>query len=93
MEQTNALSLTGGWEDIINNSEHRSARIHSESRRQQFRRNKRFGKILNYALAAAFAMSLDLTGLLSPWIAVPGTVFLVCNACFLGGRLWEECRR
>lgn len=92
MEQTTALSLTGGWEDIVNNVERHNARVRFEIRRQQYRRNKRISKILNHVLGAALVMGLDLAGLLSSWIAVPGAMILVCIACFFGGRLWEECR-
>lgn len=92
MKQPTALDLTGGWENIVNNVERHNARLRFEIRRQQYRRNKRINKILNYVLGAALVMGLDLAGLLSPWIAVPGAVILVCIACFFGGRLWEECR-
>ena len=93
MEQTNAPSLTGGWEDIVNNVERHNARVQFEIRRQQYRRNKRIGKILNHVLGAALVMGLDLAGLLASWVAVPGAVILVCIACFFGGRLWEACSR
>ena len=92
MEQTNSLTLTGGWEDIVNNVERHNARVRFEIRRQQYRRNKRISKILSHVLGAGLIMTLDLTGLLSSWVAVPGAVILVCIACFFGGRLWEECR-
>ena len=93
MEQTNAPSLTGVWEDIVNNVERHNARVQFEIRRQQYRRNKRIGKILNHVLGAALVMGLDLAGLLASWVAVPGAVILVCIACFFGGRLWEACSR
>lgn len=92
MEQTNALTLTGGWEDIVNNAERHNARVRFEMRRNLRRREKRLIKIINYVLGAGLIMTLDLTGLLSSWVAVPGAVILVCIACFFGGRLWEECR-
>lgn len=91
MEQTNALTLTGGWEEIVNNVERHNARVRFEIRKQQYRRNKRISKILNHVLGAALVMGLDLAGLLSSWIAVPGAVILTCIAFFFGGRLWEEC--
>ena len=92
MEQTTALSLTGGWEDIVNNAERHNARVRFEIRRQQYRRNKRISKILYQVLGAGLIMALDIAGLLSSWVAVPGAEILVCIACFFSGRLWEECR-
>ena len=92
MNQPTTLDLTGGWENIVNNVERHNARVRFEIRRQQYRRNKRISKILNHVLGAALVMGLDLAGLLSSWIAVPGAVILTCIACFFGGRLWEECR-
>ena len=93
MEQTTALSLTGGWEAIVNNVERHNARARFEIRKQQHRRNKRINKILNFALGAALTMTLDMTGLLASWVAVPAAVILVCAACFFGGRLWEDYRK
>ena len=93
MNQPKALDLTGGWEQIVNNVERHNARVRFEIRRQQYRRNKRISKILNHVLGAALVMGLDLAGLLSSWIAVPGAVILTCIACFFGGRLWEDYRK
>ena len=93
MNQPTTLDLTGGWEQIVNDVERHNARVRFEIRRQQYRLNKRINKILNYALGAAAVSALDFGGLLSPWVAIPGAVILVCIACFFGGRLWEECRK
>ena len=89
MNQPTTLDLTGGWENIVNNVERHNARARFEIRRQQYRRNKLISKILSHVLGAALVMGLDLAGLLSPWVAVPGAVILVCIACFFGGHLWE----
>lgn len=93
MEQTTTLNLAGGWESIVNNVERHNARTRFEMHRIQHRRKKKLGKIVSFVLGAVLALVLDFAGLLTSWIAVPGAVVLVCIACFLGGRLWEDYHR
>lgn len=93
MNRPTTLDLTGGWENIVNNVERHNARVRFEIRRQKYRHNKLISKILNHVLGAALVMGLDLAGLLSSCIAVPGAVILTCIAFFFGGRLWEACQK
>lgn len=93
MKQNTPLSLTGDWEAIVNNVERHNARVRFEILRQHNRRNKQINRILDRVLCAGLVIALDIAGLLASWIAVPTAIILICIACFLAGRLWEDCHR
>ena len=93
MEQTDVLSLTGGWEQIVNNVERHNTRLRFEANLYRHKLTKKIGKVVELALGALLSVILGYTGLLAPWLAGAAAVLLVCSACFLGGRIWEGCRR
>ena len=93
MEQTTALSLTGGWEDIVNNVERHNARLRFDAYLYQRKLKKKISKVVNMALGAIASVTLGLTGLMAPWLAGGLAVILVCAACFLAGRIREGYRR
>lgn len=89
MNQTTALNLTGGWENIVNNVERHNARRRFEAKLYRLKMKKKIGKVVNLALGAILSVTLGFTGLLAPWVAGSSAVLLVCIACLLGGRIWE----
>ena len=93
MEQTTALSLTGGWENIVNNVERHNARIRFDAMLYRRKQKKKISKAVDLAIGAILSITLGFTGLLAPWVAGSAAFLLTCAACFLGGRIWEGYHR
>ena len=84
------LDIPAEWESIVNNVERHNARCQFEKKLEKRKLHKQINKALFYAIGAAFAMALELAGLLALQVAVPAAVLLVCIACFISGGIYQK---
>lgn len=90
MRQPKTLDLTGGWENIVNNVDRHNAILRFESKLLHKKMQKRLAKTVSFAIWAILSVAMGFLGLLSPWISGSAAIGLICSACFLAGRIWEE---
>lgn len=85
------LNEDDGWERLVNEVERQNARVRFEQHKEQHRRDKLLHIAGRCAVAAIALMALELCDLLSVWMAIPGSVALLCAGCFFFGQYWRIC--
>ena len=83
------LSLDGDWEDIVNNVDRHNKRCRHDQAKRENKLHKMLNKALCFAMVAAMALILNITELLTTWVAVAVALPCLCAACFIGGRFYE----